>query len=370
MKEFQPYLEGQDSVSRRPFELEPEDKIAELEDKKAELEEAKEAALANIVIETRKKKKYKKEEESEALELEIPEHGQLRKIEFVKGDKNKFVFSYKDQNGREVVVSPGDLIADMQWGVYYDLNHEIKSQAHRREYNKFRQQYVEAFYQQQIAEVETEEALINLLEIEHVEDRDYYLAEAYKNVYQALQEHKQGRENMQAGFLLEKMINGLLTKISVDLGAKYGFEVEQASVVDDVELKVDLIIKFPDKNRGVGVEETKKTKGIQLTLIRENDAKFARKKEQVARVKESIGQGKGLPVDDLVLIQVGVDNAEISDTYEKWAKMGKPTSGPEKLLKNQMIINEFLAKIFAETEFDFNDNPQFKNELWEYFEGK
>jgi len=288
------------------FEVSPEEKIEALEAKKEELEDAKQLALDSIVIETRKKKKYQKEEVQE-LQLDLPEHAQMRSVEFVKGDKNDFAFACKDKNGNEIMATPGDLIADMQWGVYYDLNHEIKSQAHRREYNKFRKQYAEAVYQLQIDEVETEKSLIQLLEIEHVEVRDYYLAEAYKSVYETLQQHQAGKENMQSGFLLEKMINGLLTKISIDLGSKYGFEVEQATVIDDVELKIDLILKFADKNRGVGVEETKKIKGIQLTLIKKDDAKFKRKQDQVDKVKAIMKHTK-LPVDDLVLIQVGVNN--------------------------------------------------------------
>ncbi|MBD3359204.1 MAG: hypothetical protein GF365_00640 [Candidatus Buchananbacteria bacterium] len=354
------------------FEAEqsPEEKVVELEKQITDLQSEKESAVEAIKIETKKKKKHKKVEED--VRLELPDNPQTRQVEFEKDDKGKFYFIYEDEHGNETIATPGDLVSDIDYGIYYDLNHEIKSQEHRSKYNKFRRQYLAAVYQAEIDKLETELLLIKRLKIDRVDLDDYHIGQVYQELYDELKLDQPDIKE-QAGFLFEKMINGLLTKLAIDLGDKWRFSVEKASVIDDVELKTDLIVKFLESeqaNRGIGAQENAKIKGFQLTLIDKNDKKFQRKKEQVAKVKAQIAElkrlGRQTDFDDLALLETEVGNQAVISRYDKWKDKGKPAGGPEKFFSENQIM-EFLAKIFEATDLDFEQNENFKTEVWQYF---
>lgn len=356
------------------FETEssPEERILELESQIKDLQAERDAALEQIKIETKKKKKHKPAEDE--VNLELPDNPELRSVDFIKDDKNKFHFIAQDEQGHEIKVLPGDLVSDINWGVFYNLNHEIKSQAHRVQYNKFRRKYLTAVYQSKIDKLETELLLIRRLEIDRVDLDDYYIGQVYKQLYEELKQASPASKE-QAGFIFEKMVNGLLTKLSVDLGDKWGFAVENASVIDDVELKTDLIVQFTESeqgNRGVGARENEqiKGKGFQLTLIDKNDSKFQRKKEQVQQAKKKIAElkrlGREVDFDDLALLETEVGNRDVMSRYEKWQQRGKVAGGPENLFSKSQIM-EFLAKIFENTDLDFQQNKAFFAEVEEYF---
>ncbi len=354
------------------FETEqsPEERVVELEKQIIDLQAEKEAAVEAIKIETKKKKKQKKAEED--VQFELPDNPQTRQVKFEKDDKGRFYFIYENEQGNETIATPGDLVSDIDYGIYYDLNHEIKSQEHRIKYNKFRRRYLAAAYQAQIDKLETELLLIKRLKIDRINLDDYHIGQVYQELYD---EFKSGQPDIkeQAGFLFEKMINGLLTKLSTDLGYKWGFGVEKASVIDDVELKTDLIVKFLESeqaNRGVGAQESAKIKGFQLTLIDKNDKKFQRKKDQVVKVKAQIAElkrlGRQTDFDDLALLETEVDNQTVISRYDKWKDNGQPAGGPEKFFSENQIM-EFLTKIFEATDLDFEQNEKFKTEVWQYF---
>jgi hypothetical protein len=349
-----------------PKEPTADQKIANLQKQIEEIEIAKKQALSGFDVVPARKEKL------EPIKMELPDVKELKSVEFVKDEKGKFHFEYVDAQNRRRYLTPGDLLSDMEWGVYYDLNHDVVAAEYRKKYDKFRKKYLEAFYQQKIEKLATEQLLIWRLEIDKIADRDYYLGQAYTAVYERLKKENEA-EGLSAGFLFEKMIGGILKKIAVDLGEKWKFSVQKASVIEDVELKADLVINLPERNRGVGIEESKKIKGIQLTLIEKDNEKFRRKVEQVQKVKEKIKKSKGLgekiEIDDLVLLEVEVGNRDVLSKYDAWLKNDKSAGGPESYFSINQVM-EFLSGIFKESDLDFDINKEFKEEVWEYFRNK
>lgn len=341
-------------------------KLAEqIEDlKKIQLKET-----AKFVYDDKSKKKKKLQESSR---MELPEVKELRQVEFVKDDKGKFHFETTDSRGHKRALTKGDIISDMEWGIYYDLNHEVVAQEYRLKYEKFRQKYVQHYYQSKIDRLSS----MKLALVMTNETDDSYKAQAYQQIYERLKEEKEGEE-MQAGFLFEKMIEGLLRKVAEDLGNREesSFSIKKASVYDDVELKTDLIINLPEKKRGVGVEEKKVIagkKGFQVTLIDKHNEKWRHKQEQVAKAKAKIkelkAQGQDVP-DDLVLFEVEVGNRDILNVFDKWQQSKRQSGGPENFFSLDQIM-EFLGEIFKQSELDFETNKVFKEDLWEYFRDK
>jgi hypothetical protein len=345
-------------------ESSPAKRLLELAEQIEELKSAQKEAIENLSTES-----VKKQKKQPLQKIELPGQPAAREIEFVKDDKGKFHFEYFDKCGNKIIAMPGDLIADLQWGIYYDLNHEIKSSDHRGKYNKFRKQYLAAVYQVQIDKLETERLLIQRLKIDRVDLTDYYLGQIYQELYNELRQGRSEKEE-QAGFIFEKMISGLLIKIAVDLGEHWNFSVARASVIDDVELKTDLLVKFLASkrgDRGVGAGENDTVKGFQLTLVDKNDKKWQRKKEQVQKIKQGISRGDITNIDDLVLLETEVGNQEVLSRYKEWQDRGQFAGGPENLFSLNQIM-EFMAKIFEQTDLDLTQNKSFSYALNEYFE--
>lgn len=348
-------------------DINPEERIKEIEEKIFKLEEERKNALAEIKIETKKKKKQKKQEQDVILEL--PDSPETREIDLIEDKKDRFYFQYTDSQGNRVDATIGDLISDIEWGNFYELNHQIKSQGRRVNYNKTRKQYLDAVYQAKIDQLKTEKIIIQRLQIDRIDLDDHSLGQIYQQLYEDL---KQGRTSEQAGFIFEKMITGLLTKITEDIGDKWGLAVEKAAVIVDVEFKTDLILKFLKSERGgraVIARENEKVKGFQLTLVDKDNRKWQRKKEQVLKIKERIKKGEIPDIDDLVLLETEVGNKDVMSRYEQWQKRGQVVGGPENLFKVSKIM-EFLEKIFENTDLDLKDNPEFETDLINYFEKK
>jgi hypothetical protein len=344
------------------------EEIASLTEQIEELKNIQQTETARFVYDDKSKKKKKK---TEAAHLELP--GQLREVKFVKDDKGKFHFEYKDENNNDRLLTKGDILSDMQWGIHYDLNHEVVAEEYRIKYEKFRQQYVNKYYQAKIDRLASMKLALQLAD----EVSDSFKSETYRQIYQRLKEGEAGQSE-QAGFLFEKMLEGLLLKVAEDLGQREQskFSVKKADVFDDVELKADLILNLPEKNRGVGVEEKKAVagkKGFQVTLIGKDNQKWQHKLDQVRKAKEKIkalkASGQEVAIDDLVLFEVEIGNREILNVFDKWVDSGRPGGGPENLFSQELIM-EFLAEIFKDSELDLETNLNFKNDLWEYFRNK
>jgi len=273
-----------------------------------------------------------------------------RQIDF---DKYTQTFDYPTEKGFTQKVSQGDLLTDINWGLYYELSAEVQKE--------FKEQYIKAVYDQEIAKLYDLQLIIQRTELER-EQIDDFLADTYKKVGAALE--KGGEES--AGLLFEKMIKNILSKVAIDL-KKYGLKIEPANVVEDVEEKIDFIIKHK-KTRGVGVEDVEQaqggeeTLGIQFTLKSAKSEDFQKKQRQIARALK-----KPHEVDDLVLISVPVEHDVIFGNYKKWQRHDKLPGGPENCFKSEVIVN-FIKEILKNT--DLAKDEKFLEDVGKYFEGK
>ena len=258
-------------------------------------------------------------------------------------------FIAKTENNKSVKVTFGDLVSDLNWGVYYDLAGAPV---------ELKKKYLAAYHQNQIANLFDQQLIIQRTELEKDQLDQFYL-ETYEKVKADLE--RGGGES--AGLLFEKMIHNLLNKIAIDL-EQWGIRIEKATVVEDVEEKIDFIIHLPKKKRGVGFEEIEgdETLGIQFTLKSAKSEDFRKKQRQVARSLKNLKE-----VDDLVLISVPVSHDEIFSKYKIWQHQDKMAGGPENMFKPQEIVN-FVKEILQNTELA--QNEEFLNEVKKYFEGK
>jgi len=273
-----------------------------------------------------------------------------RQINF---DKYSQTFDYPTEKGFTQKVSQGDLLTDINWGLYYELAKEVPAE--------FKKQYIEAVYQMEIDKLYDQQLIIQRTKLER-EQIDDYLAETYRKVGEAIE--KGGEES--AGLLFEKMIKNILSKVAIDL-KKYGLKIELATVIEDVEEKIDFIIKHK-KNRGVGIEEVEQsegmeeTLGIQFTLKSAKSEDFRHKQRQVARALKNPHE-----VDDLILVSVPVEHDVIFGNYKKWQRHDKLPGGPENCFEAKVIVN-FIKEILKNTELAGNDD--FLKDVQKYFEGK
>ncbi|MDD4607058.1 MAG: hypothetical protein PHS07_01790 [Patescibacteria group bacterium] len=299
--------------------------------------------------------------------VDFKEKENIRQVDLVETKKG-FYFEYRNSKGEKQVVSESEMITDMEWGVYYDLNHQIVSKEIYQKYNTWREKYTQAYFDKLVRDKKDRQLILQRLFVDNVGQQDLYLAQAYESLLE-------GKDERKAGFVFEKMIQSTLKKISLDLGEEWGLEYIEADVVDDVEFKTDCILKIEDKHhRATGVEEISsdtKRKGIQLTLKKSGQKEFDDKKRQVESVKKKLHQHglsqEMLPIDDLVLLSVDVDNPEIMDKYNQWQKDHQKSGGPEKIFKPQRLM-EILSGIFQDSALDFNQNDEFKKVLLDYFD--
>ena len=282
-----------------------------------------------------------------------------------------YYFKIEALNGTEIRIAESDLLTDMRWGIFYNLNHQIAAKDENKKYNNFRARYIKAYYDKKIAELREKQLIIQRLEIDDVGLRDKLLGEAYREFAR----REEGERKEKAGFIFEKIVSGILQKISLELGEKYGFEFVEADAIDDVESKADGIMKIKGYHRGAGVEEREgldryeKKKGIQLTLVNNGDEKFRVKQRQIESVRKKL---KGLKIreaniDDLVLVSIDSGEREVMKSYHVWQMDKNSPGGPEKKFADGKIIMNILRQIFFGTELDFDKREDFEVAVETYF---
>lgn len=317
-------------------------------------------------------KKNIKSKQLEMARMELPEAKEIRTLEEVVSDgEGKFHFVWKDDDGYPKNLTCGDIISDMEWGIYYDLNHlNLTGRNLREGYDSFRQRYINHYYQRQIDRFTNMEIAVRFSKSE----QNQQIARVYKDIYFKIKNEKEGQED-QAGFMFETMLKCILQKVSEDFGQRqdFGFLVEKGNVEWDMRFKSDIIIKFTRGNRGVNVNEVKGVKGFQVTLISHKDPKYQHKLDQIDAANKLLQKEKSsgniVPVDEVVEFKVEVNNDDVMTAYKKWLKNGKRSSGPEIYLGTELIM-KCLVDIFQQSDLDLNLKENMKNIIREYFEDK
>jgi len=251
-----------------------------------------------------------------------------------KFDDLEDAFTYEDDKNVKREATFGEIMTDMDWGIYYHLDERsvprlmVKKYLVERAKNNLRK-----LLDIQIIKSETEGNISHKLR-----------KEAYLTLFR---EKASGKEKKKAGFISEKMVKNILKKMNIDADAP--FQVKESDVFQDVDQKIDFIIHRKEKKRGVRVEESETIKdvGIQFSI---NPGVTEKKKEQVERAKKELKNENG-NINDIVLVIFPIKIA--AELREKWEKGGRLAGGPDKYLGRDMrkkIFTDLIKNILTEEE--------------------
>ncbi|MFA7201709.1 MAG: hypothetical protein WC099_01815 [Candidatus Paceibacterota bacterium] len=243
---------------------------------------------------------------------------------------------FVDCNGKLGTATLGDMIADISLGCEYTVSLDTTPAPIAKQYVLARAKTrMNQLYNRQIALQEKE-----ISEKKGKLTRAGYFEEALKD----LDAREQGTE-IHAGKQFEQDAIHLLKQVQFDI-PELGIEVEEVNVVQDMDEKIDFIVKAHEHHRGVQVEEDNKTLGdetvfgIQFTLKwKEEDLKIKQNK-----IDKALKKGIHTQVDDVLLITVPTACSDIKKAHEQWHREGCPPGGPVKLYSEQVRM-EILEKI-------------------------
>ncbi len=249
-------------------------------------------------------------------------------------DEEQNRFKYVDDNGGEQAATLGDLITDMDWGVYYGLDKSVPRGVAKKYLVERAKKDLRELLDLQIIKSEANSAVVH-----------EFKRETYKIVEE---ERASGVVERRVGFISEAIVKDFLKKLSID-NKDLPFEIHEADVFQDVEQKIDFIIHLKEGSRGVGVEESAEAKdvGVQFSIAPEFRAK---KQEQVNRSIEKLRANRE-HIRDIALVIFPLAAAEVFKG--RWIRHGRPAGGPEKFLYKDMaekLFTELLKDIVAKEE--------------------
>lgn len=239
---------------------------------------------------------------------------------------------WKAGGGKEVEVTMGEIVTDGIWGVEYRPDPESVPRIMRKRIliERARREIEDLLDEQILAE-----------EIDSTRTHEFT-----REAYEAIRARRKSGE-MPYGIVAERMTAQFVRKKIIDEDQPYKYA--NADVFQDVQQKIDFIIRRADRGRGVRVEEGGDeigAKGVQLTLQRDPTV-LRRKQAQIERSKERLVEQDR--IDDIALVTM--DMRMIGRAYEEWKKT-KPPGGPDKFLPAEMrerLFSELTSGMDAET---------------------
>lgn len=215
------------------------------------------------------------------------------------------------EHGTDAELTAGEILTDSEWGLKYQLDPETMPRIVRKEFliREAKRQLME-LADQQIIKQETNRR-----------GTDTGKREAYVRSAADKREKK-----FISGWVAEKMVKNLLTKLAIDEGLD--IEVLDTDIYQDIDQKIDFIIRRKSHNRGVEVEAIPlgNRLGVQFTTDSRPETK-ERKLRQIRNAKFQLNRTDH--IDDIVL--VSVQFGYIQELWNKWSKTQAP-GGPDKLL--------------------------------------
>ena len=250
-----------------------------------------------------------------------PDHAKgSRSVEFDEGSKE---FIHQGEP-----VSFSEIVTDLEWGIDYDLGKNDKARLATRKY------YLEQ------AKDNLRDLLDQQITRSEVGSRDVHV---WKK--EAYQHHEEDRESgvdlKKSGIIAEKMVKNILKKASLD-DDRLPFEVLDADIYQDVEEKIDFVIRHKERTRGVNVDAKDEVRDIAIQFSINPNAEF-KKRKQVRRAKRQL-MNRG-DMDDLVLVVLPINF--VQDLRRQWERDGRPAGGPDKLM-NQAQAKELFRGVMKD----------------------
>lgn len=233
--------------------------------------------------------------------------------------------------GPDVVATKGEIMTDMDWGLYYHLDAGSVDRNVRKRY------LIE----------DAKQELQRLLDKQITTDElaSDYTSDGLRGAYEGRAEST----GLETGFLAERMTKGFLKKLSYDL-PDADFDVLEADAFQDVNSKMDFIIQRKKHERGVEVQESERV-GIQFTTNTSAEAE-ERKERQLDRVRQNLDRAEG--IKDVVLVQIPA--SEVRESYNAWKQNPQP-GGPEKLWSEgtqEFVFRNVLKDVLEPDEIQTN----------------
>jgi len=238
-------------------------------------------------------------------------------------------------------INEGVLLTDGDWGIQYDLDPKTVPL-------HLRKKYLVEEAKRKLHELLNEQILLDEMSSEYTH---VFKRLAYERI---ATEENTGEK---AGVIAEKMVRGFLQKLSINHGLD--FEIRPADLHQDMDQKIDFIIKRKNRHRGVRVEEQEPTEklGIQFTISQTQET-LTNKRRQIDR---SIQHLKEDDVEDIILVSIPLNDA--THLHHTWQKKGSPPGGPDALWSPQL-----KERIFREVLKGFL-NPFEIEAQWRAIEG-
>lgn len=203
----------------------------------------------------------------------------------------------------------GELLTDLEWGINYYLDSATPRNIAKLYYLEHAKKEISDLLDEQIIANEAGSTY-----------NDSFKKEAYQKIHDP--------EHQKAGHIAEKMVRNFLKKITIDLDGQdqlAEFEILKADAYQDVNSKIDFIIKRKTRQRGVKIEASKNNLGIQFTTDQRPET-IEHKGKQITKAKQHLKPGD--MVDDIILVSLSMDN--VLNKYYSWNQT-KSAGGPDKL---------------------------------------
>lgn len=241
-------------------------------------------------------------------------------------------------NGQEVTL--GELLTDGDWGLDYHLDPNSVPRSIRKKY------FIEQA-RREIMDLLDRQIVVN-------ESQSDFGDSGKKKGYT---EMVKSENKEQTGVAAEKMVKNLLKKIAID--QDLDFEIIDADAYQDMELKIDFIIRRKANARGVDVQTGDEERiGIQFTST--DAPQIIQKKEnQIRQAKRKLTPEER--IRDIALVSIPL--REIQSMLRDWQRQKSP-GGPDKLWRAST-----KAEIFKKVMQDFL-SPEEITEVIEKIESK
>ena len=266
--------------------------------------------------------------------LDDPEHVREKRDDERLAIGTEGGFLVRSRDGREVIATKGEIMTDMDWGVYYHLDPATVDRNTRK-------RYLIEDAKQELQRLLDEQITVDALGSAQT---DSMKREAY-----AGRAESTGKET---GFLAEKMTKGYLKQLSFDLDVD--FDVLESDAQQDVERKIDFIVKRKRHERGVEVEEDTKESvervGVQFTTNMSEEA-HEHKQYQVDREKQMLRTADP-KIKDLVLVQI--PPRQVREAFYAWKDDPIP-GGPQKYWDDEVkegVFRGVMDEVLTRDEID------------------
>lgn len=244
---------------------------------------------------------------------------------------------YVEWNGEKKQLTFGDIVADAEWGLKYNLASSVPLNMRKRYLLELAKRSLMDVFNHQLALVDPHAPPL----LHGKEKVDGWIREGLK---------KESEKSGVIGLLAERIAYAFFLRKSYDSGGQ--LKVAPTDFYRDIHEKVDFILQkyHPEYKRGViaNADYKKKKLGVQFTT-RNKPGKLQRKQTDI----EKALAGDETDLDDIIILQI--PGRWSIKCFDKWFEAGKPPGGPEQFLhenKQRRMFKLVLERMFTPEEIE------------------